>query len=157
MVRRIALLAALSSVLTGFAPPNLPEDSRAIYRFERSGDRAGSTVAVYQAPVKTLDGGVFSLAVGFSRAFDGEAKRHVPRRERAQELVDKLAAALATSEPSGVDISIARLYVDTREILINVVVSDASRLEQVRRELEAELRSMPGVVFVGAPGKVYIE
>ncbi|MBI3544225.1 MAG: hypothetical protein HY075_13225, partial [Deltaproteobacteria bacterium] len=70
---------------------------------------------------------------------------------------DRIEAALAGHEPGGVEVSVERIYVSTREVVVNVSVDDTDRLEAVREEVVGALKSMPGLAFVGAPGRVKVE
>lgn len=146
MVRRIALaVLLLSPLLVGFTRPDLPTDSRAIYRF---GGYTGSAL-------KTLSGGLFSIAVGLRKqTVPFECRSH---RDKAMALVDHVATSLRAYKPGDVEIGVSKIYVPTRELVLSVSVRDVSRLEQVRGDILAALRADPAVAFAGQPGKASVE
>ena len=126
--------------------PILPEAPQGIYHFDRYAGGA----------LKTLGGGLFSITVGLRGAIESPASL-ISYRDRAQLLLDKVEAALPDPGIPGVQISVARIYVDIREVTLTVEVRSASALEQVRERLLTRLRAAGEVAFAGELKKVKIE
>lgn len=152
MVPRIGFCLVFLVVFAGFTPPTLPKQSKGTYRFEKPVDDAGDG----SFAVKTREGGVFSVAVGFKRAVHAGLARGA-HRERAEDLLKRLTPALKKLERRGVEVSVASIYAPTREVILNVVVSESDELDAVRYELLNKLKSHPGVAFAGEAGKAQIE
>ncbi len=133
-------------ILAGFTRPNLQTQSRSIYRFDRYSGAA----------LKTLSGGLFAVTVGFRSTVDSPrvAGSH---HTRAQALLDQAEAAVAGLEGPGVEISVARIYVEIQEVTLSVEVKDADTLEQTRDQFIARLRASNGVAFAGEPKKASVE
>lgn len=90
--------------------------------------------------------GVFSVTVGLKKKLEHE----FTGEELAQELTQRL---LQFTMPDA-RISIARIYITTREVILNVRVDDVARLSTIRSSLIAFLATSPDVSFAGTPEKL---
>ena len=137
--------------MTGFTLPSLPKESRGIYRLQRT--------APTGMALKTLEGSFFSLAVGVSHDLIAAPARG-NHRNVAEDVLRTIAAPLKNYDESkaNVEISVAKVYATTREVILNVVVHDGpDAVSRVRSDLVELFKTSPGISFAGEAGKATIE
>lgn len=146
----ITIFLAVSSVARAFTPPALPKTTHGVYLFEKTNS--------YGATLRTLDGGVFSLTIGFEKAVVAGISP-TAYREHAQELIDRISKTLSHFEEkkNNSEISISRVYPTIRELMLTVVVHDANMVDKVRTDLIELLKKQPGVIFAGNSGVMHVD
>ena len=148
LLPRIALTLLFILAFAGFRTPNLPQDSRGVYNLEPVTSGAG---------YKTQTGGLFSLTVGLKKNSLGVNEKKTRHRDRAQMMIKKLEKHLEKFSGEGVDITVGRIYTNTREIILNIQLEDPDKVDAVRTELISLLQKLPGVLFVGQPASLEVE
>ena len=146
MVQRIALIALIFLITTGFTRPLLSgSEGREIYYFEPISMPDGLVFA-------SQSGTVFSVSIGFKSSpfFDENHHNHKLKAEKILDLLSEIRLPDA-------DITVAKIYVTTREVILNVRVEDARAAEKTRSNIIQVLKRSPAVVFAGSSKQLKLQ
>jgi hypothetical protein len=150
----ILSLGTASLAFAEFITPELPRESRGVYRFDAG---TKSNAGIQSSASSTRPNSSFKITVGFSRSAIHSFNEGYSHHDRAKELVERLQQRFESRESPDVQVSVDKIYSGTGELLLNVQVADVSELDQARVEVIAFLKKTPGVFFASSPARVRAE
>ncbi|MEW6057034.1 MAG: hypothetical protein AB1540_10505 [Bdellovibrionota bacterium] len=158
MSLRIGYTLLVFLILSGFTFPELPTESRGIYRFKNANQ--GESRNQFALHSTTSDASIearFQLTVGFRPSVFRDLSESASRQDKAKALVDFLAKNLDRFHEGLVNVSVSDIYVDIREVILDVEVSASLDAARVRTELLKKLNRRPETLFAGEPSIITIE